>query len=190
MKSHILTIGLFCFAMVLCFSGTVGAQQKTGTDAGSAQAGQSAAPPSTNPAERAIYPAKGQDSDQQMKDQLDAYNWATQQTGWDPYKAYDKLVQQGYVAQSEAEQAGGRGLKGAAGGALAGLAIGSLAGEAGKGAAIGAVGGGVAGGVSSRRAKKDAESKQQQAIDAFNRQFAEWDKHYVVAMEGKGYTIK
>lgn len=120
-----------------------------------------------------------------MKDQLDAYNWATQQTGWDPHKAYDKLVQQGYVAQDNAAQAQGKGVKGAAGGALAGLAVGSLAGEAGKGAAIGAIGGGVIGGARSRSAKKEAQSGQQQAIDAFKRQFAEWDRNDVAAMEGQ-----
>ena len=181
MKKHLQSFSLVYLILILCFSNTTTAI---------AQTGGSGVPPSTNPAERAIFPAEGQNSDQQMKDQLDAYNWATQQTGWDPYKAYDKLVQQGYVAQSEASQAQGRGLKGAAGGALAGLAIGSLFGEAGKGAAIGAAGGGVAGGVSSRRARKGAEAQQQQAIDTFKRQFTEWDRHYVAAMEGKGYTVK
>jgi hypothetical protein len=155
--------------------------------------GQSASttvPPGTNPAEHAIFPAKDQDANQQMQDQLAAYNWATQQTGWDPYQAYDRLVEQGHVAQQTASQTQGARARGAARGALAGLALGSLAGEAGKGAAIGATAGVMAGGARSRRAQREAQASQQQAIDAFKRQFAEWDKHYVAAMEGKGYTVK
>lgn len=181
MKNHVLSFGLVYLILILCFSNTAADGPETVG---------SGVPPSTNPAGRAIFPAKGQNTEQQMKDQLAAYNWATQQTGWDPQKAYDQLVQQGYVAQDKAAQAQGKGVKGAAGGALAGLAIGSLSGEAGKGAAIGAIGGGVVGGARSRRAKREAESEQQQAIEAFKRKFSEWDRNYVAAMEGKGYTVK
>jgi len=153
-------------------------------------AGESVVPPSTNPANHAIFPAKGQDADQQMKDQLAAYNWATQQTGWDPYKAHAKLVEQGHAAEQTAEQAKGGLVGGAARGALVGVAIGAIAGDAGKGAAIGAAAGGLTGGMRSRRTQRGAEASKEQAIDAFNGQFAQWDKNYVAAMEGKGYTIK
>ena len=138
-------------------------------------AGDTAVPPSTNPANHAIFPAKGQDADQQMKDQLAAYNWATRQTGWDPYKAHDKLVSQGHAAEQTAEQAKGGLLGGAA---------------RGKGAAIGATAGGLTGGMRSRRTQREAQSATDQAIDTFNRQFANWDKNYVAAMEGHGYTVK
>ena len=106
-------------------------------------AAETAVPPSTNPANHAIFPAKGQDANQQMQDQLAAYNWATQQTGWDPYKAYDQLVAQGHAAQQTAEQAKGGLVRGAARGALVGVAVGAIAGDAGKGAAIGAAVGGL-----------------------------------------------
>ena len=155
-----------------------------------AWAGETAVPPSTNPANHAIFPAKGQDANQQMKDQLAAYNWATQQTGWDPYKAHAKLVEQGHAAEQTAEQAKGGLVGGAARGALVGVAIGAIAGDAGKGAAIGATAGGLAGGMRSRRTQRGAEATKEQAIEAFNGQFAQWDKNYVAAMEGKGYTIK
>lgn len=153
-------------------------------------AGDTAVPPSTNPANHAIFPAKGQDADQQMKDQLAAYNWATRQTGWDPYKAHDKLVSQGHAAEQTAEQAKGGLLGGAARGALLGVAVGAIAGDAGKGAAIGATAGGLTGGMRSRRTQREAQSATDQAIDTFNRQFANWDKNYVAAMEGHGYTVK
>ncbi len=147
-------------------------------------------PPSTNPANHAIFPAKGQDTNQQMQDQLEAYNWATKQTGWDPYRAYDQLVAQGHAAQQTADQARGGLVGGAARGALVGVAVGAIAGDAGKGAAIGAAAGGLTGGMRSRRTQRGAEDSKQQAIDAFNDQFAQWDKNYVAAMEGKGYSVK
>jgi hypothetical protein len=147
-------------------------------------------PPSTNPAGHAIYPAGGQDTDQQMRDQLDSYNWATQQTGWDPYKAHDVLVEKGYAAEQTADQAQGGAVRGAARGALAGVAIGAIAGDAGKGAAIGAVAGGLTGGMRSRRQRQAAQNSADQAIQAFQDSFAHWDKYYVASMEGRGYTVK
>jgi hypothetical protein len=147
-------------------------------------------PPGTNPANHVIYPAKGQDSEQQMKDQLESYNWATQQTAWDPYKAHDVLVQQGYAAAQSAEQTQGGALRGAARGALAGVAIGAIAGDAGKGAAIGATAGGLTGGMRSRRQRQAAQSAADRAIQEFNTRFENWDKYYVASMEGRGYTVK
>jgi hypothetical protein len=68
--------------------------------------------------------------------------------------------------------------------------VGAIAGDAGKGAAIGAAAGGLGGGMRSRRTQRGAEAAKEQAIEAFNTQFAQWDKNYVAAMEGKGYSIK
>ena len=147
-------------------------------------------PPSTNPANHAIFPANGQDENKQMEDQLAAYRWATEQTGWDPYEAYDVLVQKGYAAEQTAQQAQGGLIQGGARGALAGLAIGAIAGDAGKGAAIGAVAGGLTGGMRSRRQMDAAQSAADQAIKEFNDGMAKWDKNYMAAIEGYGYTIK
>jgi hypothetical protein len=147
-------------------------------------------PPGTNPAQHAIYPADSQSSDQQMSDQLEAYRWATQQTGWDPYQAHAKLVEQGYVAQETADATEGAAVRGAARGALVGVAVGAIAGDAGKGAAIGAAAGGMTGGMRGRRTREAAASQSQQAVDEFNRKFADWDKFYVALMEGKKYSVK
>lgn len=150
---------------------------------------QSTLPPSTNPTQRAIFPSEGQDQEQQMKDQLECYNWATAQSGWDPYKAYDELVEKGYAAKQTAEQAQGGLVRGAAGGALMGLAIGAIAGDAGKGAAIGATAGGLAGGARSRRQRRAAQSQSDQAIKAFEDKLKVWDSNYVACMEGHKYTV-
>jgi hypothetical protein len=153
------------------------------------QAAQEPLPPNTNPAQHVVYPAQGQSQDQALSDQLKAYRWATQQTNWDPYKAYDQLAEQGYVSKRNAEEAQGGGVRGAAGGALAGLAIGAIAGDAGKGAAIGAVAGGLTGGIRSRRKQQAAQAEMDQAVDAFKRQFSLWDRNYVACLQGLGYTV-
>jgi hypothetical protein len=146
-------------------------------------------PPSTNPTNRVIYPSEGQDEQQQMSDQLDCYRWATQQTNWDPFQAYDVLVAEGYAAKQTAEQAQGGLIRGAAGGAAAGVIIGAIAGDAGKGAAIGAVAGGLAGGARSRGKQAEAEAQAQAAIDAFNAQLQKWDRNYVACMQGRDYVV-
>jgi hypothetical protein len=146
-------------------------------------------PPSTNPTQRVIYPAEGQDEQQQMTDQLECYRWASQQTSWDPYVAYDQLVEQGYAAQQTAQQAQGGLVRGAAGGAVAGVAIGAIAGDAGKGAAIGAVAGGLVGGSRSRRAQAEAQAQQEAAIEAFNKQLQTWDRNYVACMQARDYVV-
>ena len=50
-------------------------------------------PPSTNPTQKVLYPNAEQTEEQQMADQLECYRWATEQSGWDPYEAYDVLVE-------------------------------------------------------------------------------------------------
>lgn len=150
---------------------------------------QGTLPPGTNPTNRVIYPSEGQTEQQQMEDQLACYRWATQQTGWDPYVAYDRLVEQGYAAKQTAQQAQGGLVRGAAGGALAGVAIGAIAGNTGKGAAIGAVAGGLVGGSRSRRAQQSAQGEAQAATDAFNRQLQGWDRNYVACLQGRDYVV-
>ena len=81
-------------------------------------------------------------------------------------------------------------LRGAARGALVGVAVGAIADDAGKGAAIGATVGGLTGGMRSRRHRREAQTAGTQAVSAYQRQFAQWDKFYVAALEGKGYTVK
>ena len=146
-------------------------------------------PPSTNPTNRAIFPADGQTQEQQMIDQLECYRWATNQTSWDPYKAYDVLVQKGYAAEQKAADAQGGLIKGAIGGAAAGALIGAIAGDAGKGAAIGAIAGGLTRGSRSRRQKGAAEDDKKRALEEFQRQLEVWDRNYAAALAGHGYTV-
>jgi hypothetical protein len=146
-------------------------------------------PPGTNPTGRVIYPSEGQSNEQQMQDQLECYRWATQQTGFDPYEAYDVLVEKGYVSAEAAEQTRGGAVRGAARGALVGVAVGAIAGDAGKGAAIGAASGGLAGGMRSRRKRQALEAEMERAIDQFKRDLETWDRNYSACMQGRGYGV-
>lgn len=145
---------------------------------------------STNPGNLAIFPAKGQSPEQQKADESAAYDWASRQTGWDPYQAKAILDQQSQGAAAAAGAARGGAFKGAAGGALAGAAIGAIAGDAGKGAAIGATSLGLTGGVRSRRAIKTAGGASDAAVAGYQQQFAVWNRNFMAAMEAKGYTVR
>lgn len=151
-----------------------------------------AGPPSlsTNPGNLAIFPARGQSPEQQKADEAAAYDWATQQTRWDPYQAKAVLDQQTQASAGAAAGARGGAVKGAAGGALMGVAIGAIAGDAGKGAAIGATSLGMTGGVKSRRAMKAANGVSADAVAAYQQQFALWNRNFMAAMEAKGYTVR
>ena len=132
-----------------------------------AQAGPPAL--STNPGNLAIFPAKGQSPEQQRADESAAYDWASRQTGWDPYQAKAALDQQGQAAAASANAARG--------GAV-------------KGAAIGATSLGLTGGVRSRRAVRSAGGASDTAVAAYQQQFGVWTRNFMAAMEAKGYTVR
>src|SRR5215203_1119253 len=132
-----------------------------------------------------VFPAKGQNQQQQKADEFECYKWAMQQSGIDPLNL--PKVQ---AAPAQTGPTGGA-VKGAARGAAAGVAIGAIAGDAGQGAAIGAV----AGGLSGRRAGKQAQAQknQQSQADVANQEKAMKDtfvKGFSACLEGKGYTLK
>jgi len=150
-----------------------------------------AGPPtlSTNPGKHVIFPAKGQTPEQQKLDEAAAYDWACQQTSWDPYQGAVNLAGKEDEAGQTADSARGGAVKSAAGGAILGVVIGAIAGDAGQGAAIGAAAGGLTGGVRSHRTRKAASDYSNEASSDFQEKFSVWDRNFVAAMEGKGYTV-
>ena len=131
------------------------------------------------------FPPNGKDSAAQDADEMACFNWAKEQTGYDPLNPTQ--VQAAQVDKSP----DGTAVVGAAKGAAAGAAIGSISGDLGKGAAYGAI----IGGISGRRAKKVGDHQQQQqanqAAAAAEKQYADdYKKAFTVCMEAKGYTIK
>jgi Glycine-zipper domain len=132
-----------------------------------------------------VYPAKGQNQNQQKTDEFECYKWSVQQSGVDPLNLPK--------VEAPPPQTGptGGAVVGAAKGAAAGAAIGAIAGDAGKGAAIGAV----AGGLSGRRQGKQAQAQanqqaQAQATQKEQDMINSFVKGFSACLEGKGYTIK
>ncbi|MEA1946555.1 MAG: hypothetical protein U9N83_04540 [Thermodesulfobacteriota bacterium] len=135
-----------------------------------------------------IYPAKGQSQDQMEKDKFECYNWAKQQTGFDP-------MQVPTASTPPPEQQAGKGgaLKGAAVGAGAGALI-KRNGSRSKGAGTGAVVGGVLGGArQSRQRSQDQQARQQweqQQANEYAQKRNTYNRAYSGCMEGRGYTVK
>jgi len=132
-----------------------------------------------------IFPTKGQDKDQQNKDESECYKWAIQQTGYDPLNPPE-------IKAKEADRSrDGSGIVGGAKGAAAGAAIGAIAGDAGQGAAIGAVVGGLSGRRSRIRGDQMEQAYNEQAAVAKSEELMNnYKKAFSACMEGKGYTIK
>jgi hypothetical protein len=133
-----------------------------------------------------VYPAKGQSSAQQRKDESECYNWAKQRTGLDPSNMPKVLG----AAPTETSSTGET-LKGGAIGAAGGAAIGAIVGGAGEGALIGGLTGAVVG---RRRGKKQEREEQEQIQASVTAQEQEnWSRYiraFAGCIEGKGYTIK
>jgi len=136
-----------------------------------------------------IYPNKDQSKQQEDKDKYKCYNWAKQQTGYDP------MAQPKTTAPPPAQEAKQGGVvKGAARGALVGVAVGAIAGDAGKGAAIGAAGGGLLGGMRRRDQQGREEAAQEQWANKqaanYEQNRSKYNRAFCSCMEGRGYTVK
>lgn len=128
-----------------------------------------------------VYPAKGQSTEQQQKDEGECHVWAVQQSGFDPANA-------GAVQAGQAPTTGA--VRGAARGAAVGAIAGAIGGNAGKGAAIGAGVGG-AGGAIRRRGQEQAAAQEQQAAQAAQDQArAGYQRARAACLESRGYTVK
>ena len=180
-----------------------------GVTLGGLASAQTAVPSaSTNPF---IYPSKGQTPQQEQKDKNECYDWASQQTGFDPAQeladqqaAAARARQQSQQAQQTAlqqmESTQGQGAGGAAVGAAGGAIFGAIAGNAGRGAAIGSAVGLLAGwhrrGVEEIAAENQqlqtqqqiaAQSAQQLAVS--QQKLANYNLAFKTCMQGRGYTL-
>ncbi len=146
-----------------------------------------------------VFPAEGQSSEQQSKDEVECYNWAVSNTGSDPFDLQKENEQvaaeiEQQVAQTQAATQGA-GARGAVRGAAAGAIIGEVSGgDAGDSAAIGAAVGAVSARRRSRAAKANAE-QQAQAQQAAQAEKAKVDsgnfkKAFGVCLEAKDYMVK
>lgn len=132
-----------------------------------------------------IYPAKGQTTEQQSKDDGECYTWAKGNTGVDP-----AVVAQAPAAPAPTGPTGAR-AKGAVRGAAAGAVVGEIANDdAHQGAQTGAAAGVVAGGSKNRQAKRSNQQQAQAQNQQQQQQMATYYKAYGACMEGRGYTVK
>lgn len=146
-----------------------------------------------------VFPAEGQDTSQQSKDEAACYEWAVGNTGTDPFelaKQEQSDQQQAQADQQAAEQAGqGSGARGAVRGAAAGALIGEIANDdasegAAWGAAAGAVRGRRQGKQSQQQAKQQAEAQAEQKEGATEEQLANFKNAFSVCLEAKEYMVK
>ena len=131
-----------------------------------------------------VFPNDGQSAEQQKQDEFECYNWARDQSGFDPMvtpTATTPPPQQG--AQ---KGGGGRGmLRGAA---IGGIIDGSDGAK--TGAAVGLVGGSMRRQDQLRKeeAQRQQWEQQQQQIYAENR--SRYNRGYSACMESKSYTVR
>jgi hypothetical protein len=136
-----------------------------------------------------VYPRQGQSQQQMEKDKFDCYQWAKQQTGFDPMQQAQATAP---PPPKEAPQGGV--VRGGARGAALGAVGGAIAGDAGKGAAIGAATGALFGGMRRREQASREQYQQQQwaqqQANNYAQKRSEYTRAYSACLDGKGYTVK
>lgn len=132
------------------------------------------------------YPAHGQNQQQQDRDRFECFNWAVQQTGFNPQTQQSPQVAQG---NGSGGSMGGTLLRGAAGGAALGAVGGAIGGDAGKGAAIGAGVGGLFNGMRRMRTQNEAEQMQSQQATANAQRMSGFNRAMGACLQGRGYSV-
>ena len=134
-----------------------------------------------------IFPATGQSQEQMEKDKYSCYQWAKNETGFDPMK-----VPTASSPPPEKQARRGSAAKGAAVGAGAGALIKS-GGSRSKGAAYGALAGGLLGAASgSSQRRKDEQARrqwEQEQASQYARQRNTYNRAYSACLQGRGYTV-
>jgi len=135
--------------------------------------------------ELTIYPAEDQSAEQQEKDKFECYQWAKNDSGFDPM-----AVPKATTPAPKAEKKKGGAVKGAAAGAVAGKVLGSSS----KTTKRSAVAGGLIGGVSQSSKNAKAEQKQKDWEQKETANYANnrnnYNRAYSACLEGRGYTVK
>jgi len=140
--------------------------------------------------EMIIFPAQGQSNEQMEKDKYDCYQWAKQQSGFDPMAPpKTKTAPPPPVAQK------GGVVKGAARGALIGVTVGAITNNsksrsAGAGAASGALVGGMRRGDQAAQQKQAEQQWAQKEAGQYAQSRDTYNRAYSACLEGKGYTVK
>jgi len=141
-----------------------------------------------------FYPKEGQTTDQQSRDHYECYNWAMQQTGFDPSQSSIPPERRVKVVPMPPPGHDTTVL------AITGAVLGALIGgprHAGAGALIGAGSGAFAGAVSDATRQQQAQQLQEayvnrdQELDArYEGKARNFRRAMTACLEGRGYTVK
>lgn len=135
--------------------------------------------------EMMIFPNADQSAEQQKEDEYTCYNWAKDQSDFDPMAPPTATE----PPPEEGAQKGGAGK-----GLVRGAAVGAIVGDSSSSARRGAAGGAAIGGMRRQdQKKKEAQAREQweqeqQRIYAENR--SRYNRAYAACMEGKDYTVR
>ncbi len=156
--------------------------------------GETATAPQVPPTQVYFYPKAGQTTEQQSRDHYDCYNWAVQQTGFDPGRSAIPTDQRVRVVPMPPPGHDTVTL------AVAGAVLGALIGgprHALGGALIGASGGAIAGAASdsarveSARQQEDAYAAQGRARDTqLDEKASGFRRAMSACLEGRGYSVR
>jgi len=156
--------------------------------------GETAAAPQVPPTQVYFYPKAGQTTEQQSRDHYDCYNWAVQQTGFDPGRSAIPTDQRVRVVPMPPQGHDTATL------AIAGAVLGALIGgprHALGGALIGASGGAIAGAASdsarveSARQQEEAYAAQDRSHDArLDEKASVFRRAMSACLEGRGYSVQ
>jgi predicted lipid-binding transport protein (Tim44 family) len=131
-----------------------------------------------------VYPKDGQSAEQTDKDKFECYNWAKNDTGFDPM-----ATPRTTSAAPSSQTRSGPMLKGGLGGAALGGILGGR-----SGAGKGALAGGLIGGVHQHQHNKQVDSERQQWEQQETANYANnrnnYNRAYAACLEGRGYSVK
>ena len=134
-----------------------------------------------------FYPNKGQSTEQQSRDHYECYNWAIEQTGFDPSESSIAPEQRVRVVPMPPPGHDTVAMS------IAGAVLGSLIGgyhHSGEGALIGAIGGDASRAESARQ-MEEAYQNHNQARDLHKEKKAlQFRRAMTACIEGRGYTVK
>ena len=136
-------------------------------------------------AEPVAYPAKGQSSDQQNRDEYECHQWAQNETGVDPVALAEQAT-----ASSKPDSQGRSGLGSGLSGAGIGAMRGAASGEPGEGALHGAGMGRLLSVIRSRRQMEKQKEEASTKDSALHAQLEKYDRAYTACLTGRGYTVK
>lgn len=146
-------------------------------------------PSSPNPTQRLVIPRNEQSPDQQLADEWTCFERACDQTGWDPYRAYSELVDEGYAVALTPEELEEGLICLAADGAVTGAVAGDMVGDWRSGAEIGAA---IAIALELRRSsylKHLDDPEARRIISRFERDLNHWERKFSACLRSKGYRV-